>query len=300
MMPVRQRIRRFHVGRWTCYAIQESAPTIRQGLFTESLVYGALERAPSGGSARFDALRVAATTARTCVLACAEAPRQRILLEVGAGQRPRSGWSLLAALGALGVDPAEIDVVLLSHAHPGHVGGALTPDGRLAVPRARHVLARQEWEFWQAEADAPARGAAAGAARAIRGLLAAIGARLELVARGQEVALGIQALAAPGHTAGHLAYSLVSEGEHLLSLGDAVLHPLHLAHPEWSARGDLRPEQAMASRIRLLDRAVAATALVHAYHAPFPALGYVIEDGLAWRWAPVPTPKPISTAPLPI
>ena len=29
-------------------------------------------------------------------------------------------------------------------------------------------------------------------------------------------------------------------------------------------------------------------------------LGYVIEDGLAWRWAPLPTPTPTSTALLPI
>jgi glyoxylase-like metal-dependent hydrolase (beta-lactamase superfamily II) len=294
MTPLSPRISRFSLGRWECYAIQESAPAVRQGIFAESLVYGA----PSHGSARFEALTVAAATSRTCVLLCSEEPCQRILIEAGAGQQLYQGCPLLDALGALAIDPAEIDAVLLSHPHQGHAGGALTAAGQLVFPRARHVLSRQEWEFWQAEPNPPGDGGSP-IARDRRPLLAALGPRLELVGPNQEIMPGMQALAAPGHTAGHLAYSITSEGHQLLCLGDAVLHPLHLSHPQWSARGDLRPEQAMVSRIRLLDHAVATAALVHAYHFSFPGLGYVAEEGACWRWVPVPAPEHLPMSPRP-
>jgi glyoxylase-like metal-dependent hydrolase (beta-lactamase superfamily II) len=70
---------------------------------------------------------------------------------------------------------------------------------------------------------------------------------IELIDRETEVVAGVRALPAPGHTPGHFALLLSSEGRQLLNLGDAAAHPLHLEHPEWENGFDLEPN-ALSSR----------------------------------------------------
>jgi glyoxylase-like metal-dependent hydrolase (beta-lactamase superfamily II) len=84
-----------------------------------------------------------------------------------------------------------------------------------------------------------------------------------------------------------MGLEVTSEGRRLLCVADAVFHPLQLQYPYWLSPHDLRPEQALHSRLRLLDRAVAEQALVHASHFPFPGLGRVLAEGNTWRWQPV-------------
>ena len=74
-----------------------------------------------------------------------------------------------------------------------------------------------------------------------------------------EIVPGVRAIPAPGHTPGHLAVLLASEGQQLLNLGDAAVHPLHLEHPEWENGFDLAAGRAVATRRALLERAAAET-----------------------------------------
>jgi len=73
----------------------------------------------------------------------------------------------------------------------------------------------------------------------------------------------------------------------LLYLVDTVLHPIHVAHPEWVAAVDLLPEQTVATRRRLLQRAATDGALTLAFHFPAPGLGHVVAQGDAWAWQPI-------------
>ncbi|MBK8974357.1 MAG: MBL fold metallo-hydrolase [Planctomycetes bacterium] len=89
-------------------------------------------------------------------------PDRTILCEAGIGAffepklRARYGVQetrhvLLDNLAALGVQPDDVDVVVLSHLHFDHAGGVLTawqPDRApaLAFPRARFVVGRAAWE----------------------------------------------------------------------------------------------------------------------------------------------------------
>ena len=77
-----------------------------------------------------------------------------------------------------------------------------------------------------------------------------------------------------------------SEGEQLLALADAVLHPVHISQPDWVSPLDLLVEETVVTRRQLFGRAATEEMLVFAPHFVFPGLGRVeVHDG-SWRWRP--------------
>jgi glyoxylase-like metal-dependent hydrolase (beta-lactamase superfamily II) len=98
---------------------------------------------------------------------------------------------------------------------------------------------------------------------------------------------GINVIAAPGHTPGHMALTVNSRDEELLILSDSMLHPIHIEQPEWYAIFDFDPQQSISSRRHLLNKAVVDNDLVLAFHFTYPGLGYVIQKGEGWQWLPI-------------
>ena len=76
---------------------------------------------------------------------------QRILLDTGIGTLGPAPGTMLAALAAAGIAPEDIDVVLLTHFHIDHYGGALDPSGALAFPNARYLINGVEHEYWSSD-----------------------------------------------------------------------------------------------------------------------------------------------------
>lgn len=218
----------------------------------------------------------------------------RVLVDTGLGTGAPlpGGGQLVASLGAAGYPPETIDTVVLSHAHVDHILGAVDAAGAPAFPNARYVMGQTEHAFWTDGArlaevfpDPAAREGAAGSARAI---LPLIEAKLGLVddAAEAEIVPGVRAVAAPGHTPGHMAIAVESGGERLLATFDALSHPLHVEHPEGNSVFDTLPDQTDATRRALLDRAAADGTRLIVYHFPFPGLGRVVRQGDALRWEP--------------
>jgi glyoxylase-like metal-dependent hydrolase (beta-lactamase superfamily II) len=193
---------------------------------------------------------------------------------------------LVPTLDLLGVAPEAITDVIFSHAHGDHLWGTAS-DGRLVFPNAQHYLSQLEWEDLQRE-DIPdfALPFYEFARNQLQPLLDNDG-QLAFYGDEEEMVPGIQAIAAPGHSAGHHAILIESGGQQVLLPFDVLGHPiLHLRHPEWSMRVDQAPDVAAATRRRLLARAADEKIPVLVHHFPFPGLGIVVRDGDAYRYVP--------------
>jgi len=191
-------------------------------------------------------------------------------------------------LRAAGIELQEIDTVIITHAHPDHVGGTLNETGELVFSNAHYFISKEEWDFWTS--DAATTKAPAVMVNTARQNLEPLKDRLTFIEDSSEIVPGVRAIATFGHTPGHIALSVASDGEQLLHVSDAVLYPLHLEHPKWTPVFDMLPEQASASKRRIFDLAAEEDALVFAHHfPPFPSLGHVRKGEQGWRWQPIDT-----------
>ena len=225
----------------------------------------------------------------TCLLI--ETGRHVVLVDTGAGEYSRTTGAILARLDMTGIRPRDVDTVVLTHAHPDHIGGAVDACGRCVFPNAAFVIAESEWEFWTG-ARADVRGLRVPdemkqtIQSAARRCLGPLRHQIEPIDREKEVVPGVFAIPAPGHTPGHLAVLLASEGQHLLNIGDAAVHPLHLEQPHWENGFDLAADRAVATRRQLMERAVAENMHLMAFHFPFPSVGKVSAHNGSWEWVP--------------
>lgn len=214
---------------------------------------------------------------------------QIILFDAGNGERgfvprPAGGW-LAAQLAPVGFKPEDIDVVVLSHGHPDHIGG-LRQKGKPLFPNARYAIAGVEYDFWSPEGKHS--GDLEDFSALFRDYVVPLAEKITFLKGGDDVAPGIRAVASPGHTPGHLSFRIESAGKELFVLGDLAHHHVaSLAQPDWHCVFDVDPEAGARARKRTFDMLASERVAVCAYHMPFPSIGYVTRgDGGGFAWLP--------------
>jgi glyoxylase-like metal-dependent hydrolase (beta-lactamase superfamily II) len=201
------------------------------------------------------------------------------------GRRPNAGL-LLDRLAGAGISAEQIDVVALTHFHPDHIGG-LTEAGAPAFPNARYVIPAEEYDFWSNE-DLVFDDSLTNTATLVQQKVVPLAEQAEMIAPGAAVAPGIEAVKAWGHTPGHTAYHLESEGERLVLIADTSNHFVaSLQRPEWHVRFDMDKEAAVATRKELLGMIAADRVPFVGYHMPFPSVGFLEAAGGGFRYVPV-------------
>ena len=189
-----------------------------------------------------------------------------------------------------GFSTNEVKRIVLTHLHFDHFGYLFDKDGKAIFPNAEIILSEAEYNFWNnstpnlknVTADQGTKDFFVSSAKQV---IKNMGKQFTVKKDGQEVAPGLNMLAAPGHTPGHFAI----EGNGFVYLADTFVHSwLHLPHPEWTSKADVDPKTVIASRKRLLDKVAQENVLVAGAHTNFPGFGRISKNGKGYDWNQIP------------
>jgi glyoxylase-like metal-dependent hydrolase (beta-lactamase superfamily II) len=195
-------------------------------------------------------------------------------------------------MAAAGIDPKNVDIVVISHFHGDHVNGLLTADNQPAFPNAEVLVPAVEWKFWMDDGEM-----SRASGERMTGLFknnrrvfeAGLQKKVTPYEWGKQVAPGMLAVETIGHTPGHTSYVLSSGADKVFIQSDVTNDPdLFARNPGWHLMFDQDPVQAEATRRKTYDMIVAERMRVQGFHYPFPGLAHLEKDGTGYRWIPAP------------
>ncbi|MEM8728902.1 MAG: MBL fold metallo-hydrolase [Pseudomonadota bacterium] len=198
-----------------------------------------------------------------------------VLFDTGLG---RGG--IAKALADAGKTPEDVTIVVLTHMHPDHIGGLMT-EGAPTFPNARYVAGSVEYDAWKAMGE-----------NRITTLMASnvdpLLEKLTFIGDGEDVVTGVTAMAAFGHSPGHMTYLIDSDGQRLVLTADLANHYVYaFQDPDWGFKFDADKAAAAASRRRVLEMLASEKIPMIGYHLPFPAAGFVEPRDSGFRFVPV-------------
>lgn len=204
-----------------------------------------------------------------------------ILVDTGLGPGPHEGvggqaGQLLVELRSEGISPVDVNTVVFTHLHRDHVGWNGLASGRevrAVFPNARYLVPKKDWEYYSPP-EMRDRTFYLDGTRALydQGLVDLVDGERSL---GSHLAL----FPTPGHTPGHQAVLVASQGERAAILGDLAHTPPQVEETGWLSRAEVDPELSCITRRRVFDRLEAEHTLLCAGHFPHPGFGYLVRSG---------------------
>jgi glyoxylase-like metal-dependent hydrolase (beta-lactamase superfamily II) len=221
---------------------------------------------------------------------------QLVLIDTGFGAEPIMGGGpahtvakLSKSLDLAGFKPDDIDVVLISHMHPDHIGGMYTPDGTKRFPKADYYLGAEELAFWNQE---PLDLSDVESPPAIKEQMTEYSNRMLAQARGdirtfragEDVLPGVQTILVPGHSPGQVGFIFTSDEQKLLYTADAFNRVQSIQTPDAVNPMDMNSRLGIETRHNLLRLLSGPEWKNFTPHFPWPSTGRVsLADG-SYRW----------------
>ena len=214
--------------------------------------------------------------------------RNLVLIDSGFGDNgPPTGNNLLSNMSAAGIDPKNIDTILVSHFHGDHISGIRAKGGAANYPNAEIMVPSGEWQFWN-DASNQAKvidNFKPGFAN-VKRVFDPVAKDVKQFEHGKELVAGITAVNLRGHSPGHTAFLVASGNGKLLVTSDTVNHQILIRNPDWSLWADMDAAMAVTARKHLLDMAATDKIQISAYHLPFPSTGFISKRGDGYEFHP--------------
>jgi len=215
-----------------------------------------------------------------------ESAGKLIAIDPGFGENapmPSAGF-FHQSLTSAGYKTEDVDMVLISHSHPDHIGNLMT-NGVPTFPNAEVVYGRTEFEYWKKGENV------SDMRKPTLALFQKVALPLEknirFIEPDETIVPGLTSVAAFGHSAGHLAFHIESDGHQLMMLNDTVAHYVaSFAHPEWAFSMDDDADAAAISRRQVLNRVASDNIPVIGFHIPFPSVGHVVANKTGFVYHP--------------
>jgi glyoxylase-like metal-dependent hydrolase (beta-lactamase superfamily II) len=191
---------------------------------------------------------------------------------------------------ASGIEPDQVDVVIISHFHGDHINGLLTGDGKPVFAKAEVMVPAAEWKYFMDDGEMNKqttermKGVFGGARR----VFDALGRKVTQYEAGKEVLPGVTSVSTPGHTPGHMSFMVASGNSKVFVQGDVTNIPLFVRNPDWAIMFDQDAQMAEATRRKVYDMVATDRIPVQGFHYPFPALAYIEKAGNGYRENYVP------------
>jgi glyoxylase-like metal-dependent hydrolase (beta-lactamase superfamily II) len=198
---------------------------------------------------------------------------------------PTTG-QLMKTLRQAGIQPKDVDAVVMSHAHIDHCGGVMADDGTRNFPNAQLYITQADYDFWTDQQKVGEKGKVFWETASKN--LVPNRDRIHFIRDGEEFLPGGQAILAPGHTVGHTIFMITSGNQKLCYIGDLAHHPvLLLEHPLTQFAYDTDPVQSAQSRVKMLTMLADDRVPLLAYHFAWPGIGNVGKQGEGFRYYPM-------------
>ena len=208
-----------------------------------------------------------------------KSPNHTVLIDTGTGVN----GIVFDKIKKTGVDPEQIESVLITHLHGDHFGG-LRRDGEPVFPKANIYLSALELEYFT---EIQINQNAVDTLALYDGKVKTFDpADIDAVL--SEILPGIKPIAAYGHTPGHTVFLIEDGDDKLLIVGD-ILHIglVQFAVPEISAVYDVDKEAAAVSRRIVLDYAARNNIPFGGMHIAYPGIGIVETDEDGFKFIPI-------------